>query len=124
LKNLRGDIVHLEQGCIASCFRIVGTLPFRHCNSITFRQQFERLRKRQALDLLHEGKNIACRIAAETLVILQCAMYAEGRRFLGVKRAQSHVPGSGALLLQPHVVADHIHNVELILKLFREIHVT
>jgi hypothetical protein len=106
------------------CFGIIGTLPFRHCNSITFRQQLERLRKCEALDLLHEGKNIARRIAAETLVILQRAMHAEGRRLLGMKRAQSHVPRSGALLLQPHVVADYIHNVELILKLFREVHVT
>ena len=41
-----------------------------------------------------------------------------------MKRAQSHVTLSRALLLQPDVVADHVHNIELVLELFREIHVT
>ena len=49
-------------------------------------------------------------------------MDSKRRSLFRMKRAQSHITRSGALTLQTHVLADHINNVELALKLFRKIH--
>jgi hypothetical protein len=97
-------------------------MALRHGNAVTLGEELQRLGEGEVLDLLNELEDIAGSIAAEAFVILQDAMNAERWCLLGMKRTKAHVALAGPLALQADVLANHVHDVELILQLVGETH--
>src|SRR5271155_4257996 len=63
-----------------------GERNLRHRHALLLRDQPNGLRKRDVLDLLHEGEDISRLPAAKTVKELPRSMHGERRRLLGMKR--------------------------------------
>ncbi len=85
--------MHLENRGALLCLRIIETLPLRHGNPITLGEQFHRFREGQVIVFHHELEHVAARVAAEALIDLKSAMYAERRRLLRMKWTKADVSG-------------------------------
>ena len=116
------EFVHCEQrGAQASL--VVGLLGLlRHGDAVAVGQQCQGFIEAQPLDLHDEFDDVPAGVAAETLVELVRLVDGEGRRLLGVERAQARIARPRARLLQAHVLADHFHDVDGGFQLLDEIH--
>ncbi len=123
LKNLRGNLVHRQDGRPHASLRIVhGALLFRHRNPKLFRQGRNRLLERNFFVFHDELNHIPPRPAPKALVKLLRRVNIERWRLLAVKWTKADITTRPALL-QRDVGTDHFHDINGALQLCGKIHV-
>ncbi len=102
--------VELDRAAALASGALAGVRPALQLDARAVGQQFERLTEVDALDLLDELEQVPALMASVAVPDLALGAHGEGRRLLGVERAQSRHLSAGAV--EGDVPPDHLDQVE------------